>query len=67
METLIVTTKDKKTANQVRKILINMQEVEDVKSLSEEEKEDIGLVNAINKGFTGKYVDVEVLQKKLKS
>lgn len=67
METLIVTTKDKKTANQVKKVLENMHEVEDVKSLSLEEREDIGLAYAIDQGFTGKFVDVEVLQKKLKS
>jgi shikimate 5-dehydrogenase len=67
METLIVTTRDKKSANQIKKTLKNMREVENVKSLSEEEKEDIGLINAINKGFTGKYIDVEVLQKKLRS
>lgn len=66
METLIVTTKNKKSANQIKKVLRNMQEVEKVKSLSEEEKEDIGLANAISEGFTGNYVDVEVLQKKLR-
>lgn len=44
-----------------------MQEVERVKSLSEKEKENIGLANAITEGFTGDYVDVEVLQKKWRS
>ncbi len=63
METLIVTTKNKKSANQIKKVLRNMQEVEKVKSLKEEQKEDIALINAIEEGFTGKYVGVEVLQK----
>lgn len=66
METLIITTKDKKSANQVRKILENIEEVKTVKTLSEEEKEDIGLSLAIEKGFTGELVDVKELQKKLK-
>ena len=66
METLIITTKDKKSANQVRKILENIEEVKTVKTLSEEEKEDIGLSLAIEKGFTGELVEVKELQKKLK-
>ncbi len=66
METLIVTTRDKKSANQIKKILKNMHEVEDIKSLTEEEREDIGLINAIEKGLTGKFTNVEVLQKKLR-
>ncbi|MEO7120413.1 MAG: hypothetical protein ABIY62_04920 [Ginsengibacter sp.] len=66
METLIVTAKDRKSANQIKKILKNMSEVEMVKSLTEDQKEDIALINAIEKGSTGKYVDVQVLQKKLK-
>lgn len=67
METLIVTARDRKSANQIKKVLRNMQEVENVKSLTEEQKEDMALINAIEEGFTGKYVDVEVLQKKLRS
>lgn len=43
-----------------------MHEVEDIKSLTEEGKEDTGLTNAIEKGFTGKFTEVEVLQKKLR-
>ena len=66
METLIITTKDKKSANQVRKMLENIDEVRTVKTLSKEEKEDIGLSIAIEKGFTGEFEDVKVLQKKLK-
>lgn len=66
METLIFTTRDKKSANQIKKILKNMHEVEDIKSLTEEDKENIGLINAIEKGITGKFTNVEVLQKKLR-
>ena len=66
METLIITTKDKKSANQVRKILENIEEVKTVKTVSEEEKEDIGLSLAIEKGFTRELVEVKELQKKLK-
>ena len=44
-----------------------MHEVENVKSLSPEEKEDIGLDHAIEIGFTGNFVDVEILQKKLRT
>jgi hypothetical protein len=65
METLIITTKNKRSASQLRKILKNIQEVETVKTLSEEEKEDIGLSIAIEQGFTGDLVDVEMLQNKL--
>ena len=67
METLIVTTKNKKSANQIRKILENIEEVEKVKTLTEEEKEDIGLSIAIEKGFTGDFTDVATLQNKLRS
>ncbi len=66
METLLVTTKDKKSANFIKKVLKNLQDVENVKSLDEEEKEDLALANAIEKGFTGNFVNVETLQKKLK-
>jgi len=66
METLIITTKDKKSANQVRKMLENIEEVKTVKTLSQEEKEDIGLSIAIEKGFTGEFEDVKALQKKLR-
>jgi hypothetical protein len=37
-----------------------------VKYLTEEEKEDIGLLNAIKKGRTKKYVDTEDFLKKLR-
>jgi len=66
METLIITTKNKKSANQIKKVLKNIQEVDRVKMLTEEEKEDIGLSIAIEKGFTGDFVDVETLQNKLR-
>jgi hypothetical protein len=66
METLLVITKDKKSANFIKKILKNLQDVKNVKSLGEEEKEDLALANAIEKGFTGNFVSVETLQKKLK-
>ncbi|MFZ4800025.1 MAG: hypothetical protein ACOYMA_21225 [Bacteroidia bacterium] len=36
-----------------------------VKYLTEDEKEEIGLLNAINKGKTGKYVDTDVYLKTL--
>ena len=36
-----------------------------VNNLIEEEKEDKGLLNAINKGKTGKYVDIDNFLKTL--
>jgi len=38
----------------------------DVKYLTDEEKEDIGLLNAMKKGRTGKFVDTDSFVKKLR-
>lgn len=66
METLLVTTKDKKSANFLKKVLKTMQAVENVIPLSNQQQEDLGLSNAITEGFTGNVYDAEILQKKLR-
>jgi hypothetical protein len=57
METIILNSNSKENlrliADLARKIGVN------VKYLTDEEKEDIGMVNAIKKGRTGEFVDTE--------
>lgn len=65
MEVLIVTVRDKKTARQIIKVLKNLDEVESIKLLTEEETEDLGLINAIEKGLQSKFTQIETLQKKM--
>jgi hypothetical protein len=59
METLIVKSKDKATAQLLKKLLKEIKGVEKVSVLNTTEKEDIALANAISKGKTGEYIDTE--------
>ena len=49
METLIIQSKNKATSNQVKKILKELKGVESVSTLSAADKEDLAMINAINK------------------
>jgi hypothetical protein len=63
METIILNSNSKENlrliADLARKIGVN------VKYLTDEEKEDIGMVNAIKKGRTGEFVDTENFLQKI--
>ena len=59
MEPLIVKSKDKATAQLLKKLLKEIKGVEKVSVLSTTEKEDIALANAIKKGKAGEYVNTE--------
>ena len=59
METLLVKSKDKATAQLLKKLLKEMKGVEKVSVLTTTEKEDIALANAIKKGKTGEYINTE--------
>jgi len=63
METIVLNSNSKENllliAELARKIGVS------VKYLTDEEKEDIGIINAIKKGRTGEFVDTDVFIQKL--
>lgn len=63
METIVLNSNSKENlrliADLARKIGVN------VRYLTDEEKEDMGLVNAIKKGRTGEFVDTEGFLQKI--
>ena len=65
MDTFVVTSKNKATSSLLKKLLKEMKGIERVTALSKTEKEDIALMNAINKGHTKKYIDTTAFLKKL--
>lgn len=65
MDTFVVTSKNKATSSLLKKLLKEMKGIERVTALSKSEKEDIALMNAINKGHTKKYIDTAAFLKKL--
>lgn len=65
MDTFVVTSKNKATSSLLKKLLKEMKGIERVTALSKSEKEDIALMNAINKGYTKKYIDTAAFLKKL--
>ena len=65
MDTFVVTSKNKATTSLLKKLLKEMKGIERVKTLSKTEKEDIALMNAINKGHTKKYIYTTAFLKKL--
>jgi len=67
METLLVKSKDKATAQLLKKLLKEMKGVEEVSVLNVAEKEDIALANAIKKGKTGKYINTEAFLASLRN
>jgi hypothetical protein len=65
MDTIVITSKSKATSALLKKLLKEMKGIERVTTLSKAEKEDIALINAIQKGNTKKYVDTNSFLKKL--
>jgi predicted solute-binding protein len=65
MDTIIITSKSKTTSALLKKLLKEMKGIERVTTLSKAEKEDVALINAIQKGHTKKYVDTNAFLKKL--
>ena len=65
MDTFVVTSKNRATSSLLKKLLKEMKGIERVTTLSKTEKEDIALMNAINKGHTKKYIETTVFLKKL--
>ena len=66
METLVTQAKNKATSNHIKKFLRDLEGIESVSILSASDKEDLAMINAINKGRTGNYVDKETFLKKIK-
>ena len=64
METAILKSNSKKNLNQLLDLAKQLEM--NVKILSQEELEDIGLAIAIKKGRTGKYVNTESYLKKIR-
>jgi hypothetical protein len=66
METIVIQSKNKATSNQLKKLLKEMDGIESVSTLSASDKEDFAMINAINKGRTGTYIDTDLFLKKIK-
>ncbi len=66
METIVIQSKNKATSRYIKKMLKEMDGIESVATLSNSEREDIAMINAISKGRTGSYVDPAAFIKKLK-
>ena len=67
METIVIQTKNKTTTKHIKKLLKELEGIESVSTLSASDKEDIAMINAINKGLTGNYIDTAKFLKKIKS
>ncbi len=66
METIVIQAKNKTTSNYVKKLLKELEGIESVSTLSTSDKEDLAMINAINMGRTGNYVDTAAFLKKIK-
>jgi hypothetical protein len=66
METIVIQSKNKATSNCIKKLLKELEGIESVSTLSASDKEDLAMINAINKGRTGNYVGTAVFLKKIK-
>ncbi len=66
METIVIQSTNKTTSKYLKKLLKEMDGIESVSTLSTTNKEDIAMINAINKGRKSDYIDTEIFLKKLK-
>ena len=66
MQTIVIQAKNKAASCNIRKLLRELEGIESVSTLSASDKEDLAMINAINKGRTGNYVDKETFLKKIK-
>ncbi len=63
METIVIQSKNRATSNYIKKLLKELEGIESVSTLSASDTEDLAMINAINKGRTGNYVDTAFLKK----
>ncbi len=66
METIVIQSNNKTTSKYLKKLLKELNGIESVSTLSPSDKEDLAMINAINKGRKGEYIDTEAFLKKLK-
>ena len=66
METIVIRSRNKATSKHIKKLLKKLEGIESVATLSDADKEDFAMINAINKGWTGNYVDTAAFLKKIK-
>ncbi|MDQ6903331.1 MAG: hypothetical protein M3139_10010 [Bacteroidota bacterium] len=66
METIVIQSKDKSTSKYIKKMLKELDGIERISVLSASDREDLAMINAINKGRSGDYIDTEVFLKKIK-
>lgn len=66
METIVIQSKDKSTSKYIKKMLKELDGIESISVLSASDREDLAMINAINKGRSGDYVDTEAFLKKIK-
>lgn len=66
METIVIQSKNKATSRHIKKLLEELEGIESISTLSNSVKEDIAMLNAINKGWTGNYVETNQFLKKIK-
>ncbi|MEP6583004.1 MAG: hypothetical protein ABJA90_02005 [Ginsengibacter sp.] len=66
METIVIQLKNRATSNVIKKMLKEIDGIESVSTLSASDKQDIAMINAINKGRTGSYVDTTAFLKKIR-
>ncbi len=67
METIVIQSKNKETSIYIKKLMKQLDGIESVSTLSASDKEDLAMINAINKGRTGNYVDTAAFLKKIKA
>lgn len=66
MDTIVIQSRDKATSKYLKKLLKELDGIENVSTLSASDKEDLAMINAINKGRKGDYIDTDAFLKKLK-
>ncbi len=66
METIVIQSKDKSTSKYIKKMLKELDGIERISVLSASDREDLAMINAINKGRSSDYIDTEVFLKKIK-
>jgi hypothetical protein len=66
METIIIHSKSKTTSKHIKRLIKEMDGVESVSTLSDADKEDLAMINAINIGRKGNYDDTAFFLKKIR-
>lgn len=63
METIVIQSKDKSSSRYIKKMLKELHGIESLSVLSTSDREDLAMINAINEGRSGDYVNTELLKK----